>query len=183
MKLKNSLLKNQYIHPKSSTNEGSKSVNTFERFKNFKINSGSQSHSSPRSSQISSNDHQLRVLQMVDAKQNQSTEENASSVSVSLFAGSLSLSQNSKIELKNFGSKTGILSTGQAKLPLLSKQSTLSMPLVEYDSLHQAVQRTNSFQAPSPHEVRLATFNQLSDNFSQGSKKFTDLNTSKGVHR
>jgi hypothetical protein len=52
LKLKNSLLKNQY-NPRSSTNEGSRSVHTFDRFKNFKINSGS-SVSSPRSSLVSS---------------------------------------------------------------------------------------------------------------------------------
>lgn len=117
MKLKNTILKNQTINPISSTNEGSKSVNTFDRFKNFKIHSGSQSQSSPRSSQVSSNSIlALRPLLLNEPKHIETVEENASSLS--LFAGSLSLSQNSKMELKNFVNRQGLASAGlQQRLP------------------------------------------------------------------
>lgn len=178
MKLKNVILKNQIINPKSSTNEGSKSVNTFDRFKNFKINSGSQSQSSPRSSQVSSNSIlALRPIQINEAKLNDTQEENASSIS--LFAGSLSLSQNSKLELKNFITRQGQSSAGIQRLPhaILSKQSVMSVPLVEYDSLNQKVQRNNSFR--SPNEMRMMALGNSSENFSQeGSRKLTDVGNS-----
>lgn len=55
----------------------------------------------------------------------------------------------------------------------------MSVPLVEYDSLNQKVQRTNSFH--NPNEIRMVALGNSSDNFSQGSRKLTDVANSMGA--
>lgn len=125
LKLKNSLLKNFANPQRSSTNEGSRSVNTFDRFKNFKINSGS-SVSSPRSSLISSQEKRQKILFQAVSRANEAqvtaaiisseNEDIASSASQpSLFGNS-----NSNYSFYEFKSQKYINNT--TPLGLISEQ-------------------------------------------------------------
>ena len=125
---------------RSSTNEGSKSVNTFGQFKNFKFNSRSSNPGSPNSirSILSSNLGNESGSYRFGISVDKNSEKEYQNSTRSLMAQSLNHSFGSYYRDQRMAS---------------DRRSLFTMPLIEFDTLGQNKKHNSNFSSKQLSDV------------------------------